>query len=228
MKHRILYAEDEPVLGQLVKEALQHHGLELIHVSNGTDAIPAFKKHNPHLCLLDIMMPGTDGYEVATMIRKQDRKIPLLFLTARVQAADLLKGFAAGCNDYVRKPFHMEELIVRIDNWLHVVYGETDTTAPGNYAIGSVLFDTTRQFLTIKEETIKLSHKEAELLIILCEHKNTIVSRDYILQKVWGSQTIYTSRILDVYLSRLRKYLEPERYAEIITLRGIGFKFIFP
>lgn len=227
MKHRILYAEDEPVLGQQVTEALQQHGFDTIRVSNGSDITPAFKKHQPHLCLLDIMLPGIDGYEAAGMLRTLDRKIPLIFLTARIQPADLVKGFKAGCNDYIPKPFHIEEVLVRVDNWLQMQYGDKDAMQPGVRQIGTLIFDTDRQILHTASRQISLSYREAELLDILCKHRNTIVSRNYVLQKIWGGHTIYNSRILDVYLSRLRKYFAQEHNVEIITLRGIGFKFLY-
>jgi DNA-binding response OmpR family regulator len=227
MKQRILYVEDEQILGQLVKESLEKHGFDVLLVANGNDSFPLFKKYSPHLCLLDIMLPGTDGYQVAEQVRSIDKKVPIIFLTAKIQPSDLVAGFKAGCNDYIRKPFHMEELLLRIENWLYVKYGEQDTIQYNNHQIGAFIFDLQKQLLRYNEENIRLSHKESELLSILCNHKNTIVSRDYILQKVWGGHTIYNSRILDVYISRLRKYFMPDTHIEIITLRGIGYKFIY-
>jgi len=227
MNQRILYVEDEQILGQLVKESLEKRGFNVLPVSNGNDSLPIFKKFSPHLCLLDIMLPGTDGYQVAEQIRAIDKKVPIIFLTAKIQPADLVMGFKAGCNDYVRKPFNMEELVLRIENWLLVKYGEQDTIQHNNYQIGAFIFDLQKQLLRYKDENTRLSHKESELLHILCNHKNTIVSRDYILQKVWGDNTIYNSRILDVYITRLRKYFKPDPHSEIITLKGIGYKFIY-
>jgi DNA-binding response OmpR family regulator len=227
MKQRILYVEDEVILGQLVKDSLEHHGFDVILVTNGNESIASFKTYNPHLCLLDIMLPGVNGYEVAEHIRSLDKKVPIIFLTAKIQATDLVSGFKSGCNDYIRKPFHMEELLLRIQNWLTVKYGDNETIQHNNYQVGAFIFDLQKQMLRYKEQSTRLSHKESELLGILCDHKNTIVSRDYILQKVWGGHTVYNSRILDVYISRLRKYFMPDTHIEIITLRGIGYKFIY-
>ncbi len=226
MQHKILYVEDEAVLGQLVKEALTKHGYDVLWQKNGDEAIREFKKYAPHLCLLDIMLPGTDGYDIATQIRAADKEVPIIFLTAKTQVSDLVMGFNAGCNDYVRKPFNMEELLLRINNWVAVKYGSTQSDAI-SIQIASFSFDQRTQLLSSPTQTAKLTHKEAELLRILCDYKNTIISREYILQKVWGGDSIYNSRSLDVYITKLRKYFKPDRHIDIITLRGIGYRFIY-
>src|SRR4051812_44106584 len=136
MKQRILYVEDELILGHLVKEALEKAGYEVAKYLNGIDGINNFKSFQPHLCLLDIMLPGTDGYTVAEQIRAADRQVPIIFLTAKVQATDLVKGFQAGCNDYVRKPFNMDELLLRVENWLEVKYGSTQALKHNHLTIG--------------------------------------------------------------------------------------------
>ncbi len=225
MKQRILYIEDELILGQLVKDALEKHGFEVLKVINGSDGLAMFKKYRPHLCLFDIMLPGKDGYTVAEQVRAIDVHVPIIFLTAKVQATDLVQGFKAGCNDYVRKPFHMEELLLRVENWLAVKYG-IETPQQNNYIIGIFAFDPHKQLLSGKERQIRLSHKETELLNVLCNYKNTIVSRDYILQKVWGSDSVYNSRTLDVYINRIRKYFKDDSHINLITLKGIGYRFI--
>ena len=227
MKRKILFVEDEMILGQLVRESLEKSGYDVLHVLNGSDALPAFNTYGPHLCLLDIMLPGTDGYTLAVQVRTLDAIVPLIFLTAKVQATDLVKGFSAGCNDYVRKPFNMDELLLRIENWMNVTYGTPDTTQKDTYKIGVYVFDKYRQLLSSHTQDTRLSHKESELLAILCSHRNTIVSRDHILQSLWGGYTVYSSRILDVYIARLRKYLKEDTHVEIITLRGIGYRLIF-
>ncbi len=171
------------------------------------------------------MLPGKDGYTVAEQVRVIDVHVPIIFLTARVQASDLVQGFKAGCNDYVRKPFHMEELLLRVENWLAVKYG-TETPQQNNYIIGIFAFDPHKQLLSGKGRQIRLSHKETELLNVLYNYKNTIVSRDYILQKVWGSDSVYNSRTLDVYINRIRKYFKDDSHINLITLKGIGYRFI--
>ena len=226
MKRKILYIEDELTLGHLVKEALENNGYHVLKIINGTDGLINFKTFCPHLCLLDIMLPGRDGYIVAEQIRSLDRHVPILFLTAKIQASDLVKGFKSGCNDYVRKPFDMEELLLRINNWMEVRYADNKSTGPGNLLISTFTFDPHKQLLTRKDNTIRLSFKETELLNVLYNYKNTIVSRDYILQKVWGTDTIYNSRTLDVYVNRLRKYFKPDNHINLITLKGIGYRFI--
>ena len=226
MKQKILYIEDELILGQLIRDAMEHHGFEVLKLTNGADGLVSFKTFRPHLCLLDIMLPGDDGYTVAEQIRRIDAQVPIVFLTAKVQAADLVRGFKAGCNDYVRKPFNMEELLLRIDNWLEVRYGAKNSVRVQSHAIASFSFDPDKQLLERESTITRLSHKETELLNVLYNHKNTIVSRDYILQKVWGTDTIYNSRTLDVYITRLRKYFRPDSHIHLITLKGIGYRFI--
>jgi DNA-binding response OmpR family regulator len=226
MKPKILYIEDELILGHLVKEALEKNGFEVLKYVNGIDGLVNFKTIKPSLCLLDIMLPGKDGYSVAEQIRAMDRHVPIIFLTAKVQATDLVKGFKAGCNDYVRKPFNMEELLLRVENWLQVKYGGEGASQPNHLIISSFSFDPQKQSLEHNNDVIRLSHKETELLNVLYNYRNTIVSRDYILQKVWGTDTIYNSRTLDVYINRLRKYFQPDSHIDIITLKGIGYRFI--
>lgn len=225
MKQKILYIEDDVTLGLLVKEALEKNGYEVLKVMNGTDGLINFKTFQPHLCLLDIMLPGKDGYAVADQIRAINRHVPIIFLTAKIQATDLVKGFKSGCNDYVRKPFNMEELLLRIENWLAVKY--EDNRLPDQQTIGTFIFDPSKQLLIGRNSAItRLSHKETELLNVLCNYKNTIVSRDYILQKVWGTDTIYNSRTLDVYITRMRKYFKPDNHISLIALKGIGYRLI--
>ena len=226
MKQRILYVEDEQILGQLVKEALEKNGFDVLHVLSGSDAIAAFRKYQPHLCLLDIMLPGEDGCQIAEQVRLTDKKVPLIFLTAKVQVASLSRAFEAGGNDYIRKPFNMEELLLRINNWMAVRYGAPDTPDVHKQSVGQFTFEPLKQILSHGEEVVRLSHKEAELLAVLLSHKNTIISRDHVLQQVWGNCTIYNSRILDVYIARMRRYFAADKHIQIITLRGVGYRFL--
>lgn len=224
MKYRILYVEDEKILGQLVCESLRNKGYEIMQVTNGDGASTAFRDLKPHLCLLDIMLPGKDGYEIAKHIRAFDKKTPILFLTAKVQVQDLVAGFNAGCNDYIRKPFSIDELDLRIRNWLSEKYGVQLVEAE-SYHIDNYVFYPQKQLLATPLDTIQLTHKEAAILQLLYNHRNNIVSRDYLMQKVWNDNTVYNSRTLDVYINRLRKYFgnAPNR---IITLKSIGYRFI--
>ncbi|HXS37833.1 MAG TPA: response regulator transcription factor [Flavipsychrobacter sp.] len=225
MKQKVLYIEDELTLGLLVKESLEKNGYDVLKITNGTDGLITFKTYQPHLCLLDIMLPGNDGYSVTEQIRSIDRHVPIIMLTAKVQAADLVKGFKSGCNDYIRKPFNMEELLLRVANWLDVKYADK-RSIESNIAISKYAFDPNKQLLEYNDNIVRLSHKETELLKVLLNYKNDIVSRDYILQKVWGTDTVYNSRTLDVYITRLRKYFKQDSHISLITLKGIGYRFI--
>lgn len=225
MSYRILYIEDEAILGKLVCETLQKQGYEVKQITNGTQALQTYKYFNPHLCLLDIMLPGKDGYEIAAQIRALDSKIPILFLTAKVQAADVVAGFNAGCNDYIRKPFSIDELVVRLQNWLNEKYEHSPAKAASEYHIGPYIFQAAKQVLQTPDGAISLTHKEAILLEVLYNQRNNIVQREHLLQQAWGSNTIYNSRSLDVYINRLRKYFSNSPY-QIITLKGIGYRFI--
>lgn len=225
MMYRILYVEDEHILGQLVTEMMQKHGYEVMHITNGNNTLQVYRSFKPHLCLFDIMLPGKDGFEIAAQIRKIDSQVPILFLTAKIQATEVVKGFKAGCNDYIRKPFNTEELLFRIANWLNEKYGRQNIETASEYMIGDMRFYPQRQVLEKPSGQIALTHKEAALLSQLYAYRNTIVSREHLLQKVWGSETSYNSRTLDVYINRLRKYLEGTPNL-IITLKGIGYRFI--
>lgn len=227
MAYKILYVEDEKILGQLVTEALTKKGYEVMHIANGVAAFAAFRQMKPHLCLLDIMLPGKDGYEIARQIRGINKKTPILFLTAKIQVADLVTGFEAGCNDYIRKPFSIDELYLRIAGWLAEKYGQEETLPITECSIDGYLFHPQKQTLQPPDgsATIQLTHKEALLLQLLYTHRNNIISRDYLLQKIWSNDTIHNSRTLDVYINKLRKYLG-EGQNKIITLKSIGYRFI--
>jgi len=225
MKYRILYVEDEQILGQLVRESLEKQNYEVLLITNGFDALKAFRDFDPHLCLLDIMLPGKDGYDVAKQLRALNKKIPILFLTAKVMTQDLITGFNAGGNDYIRKPFSMDEITARINNWLQEKYGQPNEPEAACYTSGGFCFYPQQQLLSTPSGTVTLTFKEAAILGILFAHRNTIITRDHLQQKIWGNDTIYNSRTLDVYINRLRKHFtgSPNR---IITLKGVGYKFI--
>lgn len=225
MIYRILYVEDEQILGQLVTGLLQKEGYEVKHVTSGDGTLQAYRSFKPHLCLLDVMLPGKDGFEIAEQIRKIDSQVPILFLTAKVQAADVVRGFKAGCNDYIRKPFNSEELLMRVNNWLNEKYGHSSMETADECVIGDLLFYPRQQILKGVSGEVALTHKESLLLQLLYTHRNNIVSREHLLQKVWGSETSYSSRTLDVYINRLRKYLDGTPNL-IVTLKGIGYRFI--
>jgi DNA-binding response OmpR family regulator len=227
MVFRILYVEDEEVLGALVHEALEKAGYEVNRVTNGVDVWGAFKQFRPHICLFDIMLPGKNGYDVARQIRSIDSRIPIIFLTAKIQSGDVVAGFEAGCNDYIRKPFNVEELKLRIATWITERYSRVEGNKEKEIGIDGFMFLPDQQILKSKEKEIKLSYKESAVLSLLYQHRNNIIGRDYLLQKVWGTDTIYNSRSLDVYITRLRKYFLGTMN-NIVTLRGIGYRFLLP
>jgi len=225
MRYRILYIEDELILGQLVTEALQKRNYDVLQITNGFDALKAYRDFAPHLCLLDVMLPGKDGFDVARQLRALDSRVPIIFLTAKVQVDDVVTGFATGGNDYIRKPFSIDELLARINTWLSEKHGEAAPQDQETYKAGAYTFIPAQQVLTTPHETISLTHKECVVLGILFNHRNKIVSRDYLQQKVWGVDTIYNSRTLDVYINRLRKHFA-QGQNRILTLKGVGYKFI--
>lgn len=226
MKYRILFAEDEKILGTLVKESLEKHDYDVMHITAGSDVLQAYRDFAPHLCLLDIMMPGKDGYQVAAQIRNIDKYIPIIFLTAKIQTQDLVKGFSAGCNDYIRKPFSIDEVLIRINSWIKEKHGNQQEDTTDEIMIGAFLFLADKLELHTPEgETLKLTYKDSAILKLLYQHRNAVVTREDILNKVWGSHTMYNSRTLDVYINRLRKYFQ-NTPNKIITLKGVGYRFI--
>jgi DNA-binding response OmpR family regulator len=183
----------------------------------------------PDICLLDVMLPNRNGFELAQDIRKIQAKLPIIFLTAKSQTDDVLQGFQAGGNDYIRKPFSMEELIVRIENLLKLAGQAPNAPSAeenGQISLGNFIFDTRKYELRLGENARKLSHRETELLKILAEHRNFSVERKTILQQIWGDDSIFNSRNLDVYITRLRDYLREDPRIQIITLKGVGYQFV--
>lgn len=224
---KILYVEDEAFLAKIVKESMERNGHEVCHVSDGANAQKAFKEYTPEICILDIMLPNYNGYEIATQIRKINATVPIIFLTAKSQTEDLVQGFESGGNDYVKKPFSMEELLVRIDNLLQLSKGQKkEEIQSSKIAIGNYLFYPIRQQLIIKDQIKTLSHKESMILELFTQHINGSIDRKEILLKVWGDDSYFNSRNLDVYIRKLRKYLSQDTSVEIVTLKGIGYSFV--
>jgi DNA-binding response OmpR family regulator len=227
---KVLYAEDEINLGKIVKETLDGRGFEVIMVTSGSAVLPAYHKERPDICVLDIMMPDRNGFEVAGDIRVIDEDIPIIFLTAKTETEDLVRGFRTGANDYIRKPFSMEELIVRIENTLRVRRGVVGSLggAAEVIAIGTYSFYPYRQVLVGDGEERKLSYRENELLRQLWLGRDQIIAREDILQAIWGNDSFLNSRNLDVYVTKLRSYLKGDERVEILTIKGIGYRFVLP
>lgn len=232
---KVLYAEDEIFLGKIVKETLESRGFEVVMVTNGALVLEAFAAGQPDICVLDVMLPNRNGFELAADIRAVNDDVPIIFLTAKTQTEDLVRGFRTGGNDYIRKPFSMEELIVRIENALRV---RRDAGAgPGSggaggagetIPIGIYFFHTHRQVLMGGQEERKLSYRESELLKQLWMARDHIISREDILQAIWGNDSFLNSRNLDVYITKLRNYLKGDERVEILTIKGVGYRFVLP
>jgi DNA-binding response OmpR family regulator len=223
---KIFYVEDELFLGKIVKESLESRGFEVIMESDGARAINLFKKTTPDVCVLDIMLPNKDGFAIADEIRELNEEIPIIFLTAKTQTEDVVKGFSLGGNDYIRKPFSMEELIVRIQNVLRHKAEPVSKITGDTVNIGKYTFQLNRQVLSNGKEERKLSYRENELLKLLYENRDKIIDRRDILNLLWGNDSFFNSRNLDVYITKLRSYLKEDPSLEIITIKGIGYRFV--
>lgn len=224
---KILYVEDEPFLGKIVKESLETREFSVQMVADGREVMSVFQQFNPDICVLDIMLPNRDGYSLAQEIRIQNPTIPIIFLTAKTQTEDLIKGFQAGGNDYVRKPFSMEELIVRIQNLLQLTQNKQNTVNKnGSVTIGRYEFLPQKYELRLGNQVRKLSYRETELLKILTENRNGSVNRRDMLLQVWGDDSFFNSRNLDVYITKIRDYLREDPNLQIMTIKGVGYHFI--
>jgi len=224
---KILYAEDEVFLGKIVKETLEGRGFEVVMETNGAAVLDTFKEEQPDICVLDIMMPNRNGYEVAEDIRAVNNDVPIIFLTAKTQTEDLVKGFKTGANDYIRKPFSMEELIVRMENALRVKKDNSPALLTSEIiTIGKYTFYLNRQVLVYQTEERKLSYRESELLKYIYQSRNSIIDRRDILQVIWGNDSFFNSRNLDVYITKLRSYLKADDNIEILTIKGVGYRFV--
>ncbi|MEP6673543.1 MAG: response regulator transcription factor [Ferruginibacter sp.] len=227
MAIKILYAEDELFLGKIVKESLESRSYEVIMEPDGGKVMALFIEHKPDICVLDIMLPNKDGFAIAEEIRQLDKEVPIIFLTAKAQTDDLVKGFKTGANDYIRKPFSMEELIVRIENVLRYRNGEKKADDKKDIVkIGKYTFHLNHQVLKNNGDERKLSFRESELLKILYENRDKIIDRRDILNLLWGNDNFFNSRNLDVYITKLRSYLKGDPQLEILTIKGIGYRFI--
>jgi len=221
---KILYVEDEASLAMIVKESLETRGFEVNLITDGGKAITAFEQIKPDVCVLDIMLPNVNGYDIGKAIRGIDPYVPILFLTAKVQTKDVLNGFESGGNDYIKKPFSMEELIIRIQN-LHRLSGGSGANVNQEFQFGGTIFYPRKHELHIGNDTVQLSHRESQLLEILCRHQNETCQRKQILMDLWGDDSFFNSRNLDVYINKMRKYLAQDSTAEIVTLKGVGYLF---
>lgn len=227
MQVKILYVEDELSLGKIVTHALKQTGYDVCYESDGAKVVMAFNKFAPHICVLDVMLPNMSGFDLAKQIKEINNNVPIIFVTAKTQTNDVVEGFKLGANDYLKKPFSIEELIARIDNILTIKKIGVEQAVDGNINIGNFIFNTDNQQLSIGNIEYKLSYKEAEILKIFVANKNQIVKRDDILNQLWGSNSFFNSRNLDVYVTKLRGYFKQEDNIELLTIKGIGYRFVF-
>lgn len=227
MNSKVLYVEDEPFLGRIVFETLQQQGFDVRLVVDGALVIQLFKEFVPDIVVLDIMLPNCDGYTLCTEINKLAPKIPILFLTAKTETTDLVKGFEMGGSDYLRKPFSLEELIIRIKNLLRMhSLPQKVMLAEEGITIGKYLLMKSRYELISPTKVIKLSARDMQVVDMLVQNINHVVDRRQLLLQVWGDDSFFNSRTLDVYIRKLREYLAEDPSIELVTLKGKGYLFM--
>ncbi len=226
-KLKILLCEDDENLGMLLREFLQAKGYSADLCPDGDKGYKAFLKGRYDLCVLDVMMPRKDGFTLAQEIRNVSSETPIIFLTARNMKEDVLQGFKLGADDYITKPFSMEELVSRISAILRRVRGKRDKDVTV-FRIGKYTFDTQKQTLNINNKSQKLTTKESEHLSLLCQHVNEILERNYALKAIWVDDNYFNARSMDVYITKLRKLIKDDPTIEIINIHGKGYKLIAP
>ena len=224
-KAKILLVEDDPTLGFVVKDNLELHGYEVIHSPDGETGYKEFMKHNFDLCLLDIMLPKRDGLHLVGQIRKKNETVPIFLITSKNMDEDKIAGFKGGADDYITKPFNMQELILRIEVFLKRTRKPEDS-GPAEFQIGNYRFNFNDLLLEGKEgEKVQLTQREADLLRYLAINANRVLKREEILLNVWGKEDYFLGRSMDVFVTKLRKHLKDQPGVELQTIHGIGFKF---
>jgi len=226
-KVKVLLAEDDKNLGSVLKSYLDVKGYDATLCVNGQEAINAFEKGYFSFCIVDIMMPIKDGFTLVKEIREKDKTIPVLFLTAKSMQEDKLKGFSLGADDYLTKPFSMEELLVRMQAILRRARERRGGEIGNNvFKIGDYIFDFNRQLLKYKEKDQKLTSKESALLRLLALNLNQVLDRSYTLKEIWNDDSYFNARSMDVYVTKLRKFLSKDKNVELLNVHGIGFKLV--
>ena len=223
---KILLAEDDANLGFVVQDNLKSIGYKVTLCSDGEMALKTFASEKFDLCILDVMMPKKDGFAIAQIIRDVNKVIPIVFLTAKTMQADKVKGFTLGADDYITKPFDFEEFLLRIESILRrtKILTQQEEKIVEQYTIGEYSFDVKNQLLHFSKETKKLTKKETRILSFLCEHLNDIAPRELILKNIWGNDDYFSGRSMDVFISKLRKYLSQDQNIQINNIHGVGFK----
>lgn len=224
-KAKLLYVEDDTTLSFVTRDNLELHGYEIDFTEDGESAYELFEKNKYDLCILDVMLPKMDGFALATKIRQHNSDIPIIFLTAKSTKEDKIYGLRLGADDYITKPFSIEELALKIEVFLKRS-GQRVSQPKGIINIGRFEFDVINQRLTMDGKKRELTLREADLLRIFCENRDTILKRDDLLMKVWGDDHYFASRSLDVFVSRLRKYLNPDPDVKIENIHNVGYRLI--
>ena len=227
MKLKILLVEDDLNLGLVIADHLKLQNYEVVSAEDGAEGLVKFNEGRFNLCILDVMLPVLDGFSLAQDIRKINVEIPILFLTAKSMTEDKIKGFEAGGDDYLTKPFSIQEFELRVKALLRRSRPEFQEEVT-NYSIGNYNYNIENQILTFNESEKTLTKKEAQILKILCKHKNQVISREVILKGVWGQDDYFVGRSLDVFITKLRKYFAQDQRIVISNLHGVGFKFEVP
>ena len=225
MKAQLLYVEDDESLGFVTRDNLELQGYKIIHCTDGQEALDVFNKEKFDLCILDVMLPEIDGFTIATEIRKYNTEVPIIFLTAKSLKEDKIQGLKLGADDYITKPFSIEELILKIEVFLRrskII----SPSSPTIFKVGTFEFDYKNLGLSSTNFQKTLTQKEADLLQYFCQHKNQLLRRSVILETIWGQDDYFLGRSLDVFISRLRKYLRQEKAIKIENVHGIGFRFL--
>jgi DNA-binding response OmpR family regulator len=224
-KIKILVVEDDTSLGFVIKDNLEDAGYEVTLCTDGHAGLQSFNKNYYDLCLFDVMLPQKDGISLAQAVRRKNEHIPILFVTAKNMAEDKLAGFKAGADDYITKPFNIDELLARIEVFIRRTKASTDQVI---FPIGNATFDFSNLSVEGTGTSVRLTQKEADLLYFFCLNQNRIVKREEVLTKVWGKDDYFLGRSMDVFITKLRKYLKAEEGVEIMTIHGVGFKFVNP
>jgi two-component system OmpR family response regulator len=225
-KLKILLTEDDENLGSLLKEYLNAKSFDTDWFLNGEKAYKSFIKNHYDLCILDIMMPVKDGFTLAKEIRMTNSQIPIIFLTAKSMKEDVIEGFKVGADDYITKPFSMEELLFRIEAILRRTKKDAKSISQAEFKVGDYIFDAHKQVLRLGDQEQSLTTKESELLKLLCTNKNIILERNFALKTIWIDDNYFNARSMDVYIAKLRKYLKDDPKVQIINVHGKGFKLI--
>ena len=225
-KAKILLVEDDPTLSYVVKDSLSNNGYEVVHCPDAETAWQQFMKHNFDVCLLDVMLPKKDGMHLANQIRQKNETIPILLLTSKNMDDDKIAGFKSGADDYITKPFNMQELLLRLEVFLKRTRKKVEE-APSDVKLGSLQFVYNNLTLKNHKGTHQLTQREADLIKYLVQNANRVLKRDEILLNVWGKEDYFLGRSMDVFITKVRKFIKGEEGVELQTIHGIGFKFVY-